>query len=283
MKVLVTGAKGQLGFDVVKELSLSNIEVFAFGRDELDITNQGAVQYIIRDIRPDVIIHAAAYTKVDQAETDQEQAYLVNAFGTRNVAVAAASVGAKLCYISTDYVFDGKGESPYHEYSQTNPLNIYGHSKYVGEEMVKTLSLKYFIVRTAWVYGKHGNNFVKTMLKLAKEKQELGVVQDQIGSPTYTVDLAKFLVELIQTETYGISHCTNPGYCSWYEFAKAIFEEANIDVNVKPLTTLEFPRPAPRPAYSVLGNMAIRVNGFTELRHWKEALKSFLKELGQPS
>lgn len=279
MKVLVTGAKGQLGYDVVKELASLNIEAFGLGRDELDITDQVAVNQAISELKPDAIIHAAAYTKVDQAESDVDQAYAVNAYGTRNIAVAAEKIGAKLCYISTDYVFDGNGQSPYHEYDETKPLSVYGHSKYVGEEMVKTLSTKYFIVRTAWVYGKNGGNFVKTMLKLAEEKRELGVVHDQVGSPTYTVDLAKFLAELIQTERYGVYHGTNGGSCSWYEFAQAIFEEAGMNVKVNQLTTAEFPRPAKRPSYSVLGNMALRVNGFTEMRPWREALKSFLTEL----
>ena len=279
MKVLVTGAKGQLGYDVTRELFRLGHDVFAFGRDQLDITDQQQVKYVVREIKPDAIIHAAAYTKVDQAEIDQDEAYLVNAYGTRNMAVAAESVGAKLCYVSTDYVFDGKGEFPYHEYAQTSPLGVYGHSKYVGEEMVKTLSSKYFIVRTAWVYGKNGKNFVKTMLKLAQEKEELGVIRDQVGSPTYTVDLAKFLIKLVKTENYGIYHGTNFGSCSWYEFAKAIFEEAGIDIKVNPLTSEQFPRPAKRPAYSVLGDMALRLNGFQPLRHWRKALQSFLKEL----
>ena len=279
MKVLVTGTKGQLGYDVAKELSQLEHDVFAFSREGFDITDQQQVNHVIGEIKPDVIIHAAAYTKVDQAEIDKDQAYLVNAFGTRNLAVAAENIGAKLCYISTDYVFNGKGQSPYHEYADTCPLGVYGHSKYAGEELVKTLSTKYFIVRTAWVYGMNGQNFVKTMLKLAHEKDELGVVHDQVGSPTYTVDLAKFLIELVQTEKYGIYHGTNSGSCSWYEFAKAIFEEAGIAIKVNPLTTEQFPRPAQRPAYSVLGDMALRLNGFTPLRHWREALQCFLKEL----
>lgn len=281
MKVLVTGAKGQLGYDVVKELDQLGYEVCAFGREQLDITDQPIVSTVLREIKPDVIIHTAAYTKVDQAETDQDHAYLVNAYGTRNIAVAAESVGAKLCYISTDYVFDGKADSPYHEYTRTRPLGIYGHSKFVGEEMVKTLCTKYFIVRTAWVYGQNGNNFVKTMLKLAQEKEEVGVVQDQVGSPTYTVDLAKFLVELVKTEKYGIYHGTNFGNCSWFEFAKAIFEEAGLDIRVNSITTEQFQRPALRPAYSVLGNMAIRLNGFNPLPPWREALKNFLQELNK--
>ncbi len=279
MKVLVTGAKGQLGVDLVKAMSRTSWNVYAFGKDELDITNQELVNEKVEEIRPDVIIHSAAYTKVDQAETDVEQAFLVNAVGTRNLAVAAEKVQAKICYISTDYVFNGQADSPYLEHQQTNPLGVYGKSKYAGEELTKTLSTKYFIVRTAWVYGAHGQNFVKTMLKLAKEKDELGVVHDQVGSPTYTVDLANFIIELIQSEKYGIYHGTNSESCSWFEFAKAIFEESNISIKVNPLTTADFPRPASRPDYSVLGNLSLRINGFQPLRPWREALKSFLKEI----
>lgn len=279
MKVIVTGAKGQLGTDLVLALKNFQWDVYAYGREELDITNQGLVNKVVEEVRPDVIIHSAAYTKVDQAETDEEQAFLVNGIGTRNLAVAAEKVNAKFCYISTDYVFNGQGEAPYFEHEQTNPLGVYGKSKLMGEEVTKSLSSKYFVVRTSWVYGAHGPNFVKTMLHLAKERDELGVVHDQVGSPTYTVDLANFLLELVQTEKYGIYHGTNTESCSWFEFAKAIFEEANIDIKVNPLTTADFPRPAPRPAYSVLGNLSLRVNGFQPLRPWREALESFLKEL----
>lgn len=279
MKVLVTGAKGQLGVDIVKALSTDLFEVHAFGRDELDITDQALVNKVVEEVRPNIIVHPAAYTKVDLAETEVEQAYLVNGCGTRNLVVAAEEVGAKFCYISTDYVFNGQANSPYQEYDQTNPLGVYGKSKYVGEEMTKSFSSKFFIVRTAWVYGANGHNFVKTMLRFAKEKEELVVVDDQIGSPTYTVDLAKFIVELIQTEKYSIYHGTNTGSCSWYEFAKAIFEEANIDMKVNPITTADFPTPVQRPNYSVLGNMALKLNGFEPLRPWRDALRSFLIEM----
>jgi dTDP-4-dehydrorhamnose reductase len=184
-----------------------------------------------------------------------------------------------LCYISTDYVFDGKASQPYNEYDNTNPSGIYGKSKRAGELAVQTLNTKYFIVRTSWLYGSHGNNFVKTMLKLGKKKDQLNVVHDQVGSPTYTVDLCLFLADLIQTEKYGIYHVSNTGACSWFEFAKAIFEESGISIQVNPCTTVEFPKPAPRPKYSVMDHMSIRTNDFQDLQHWRVALKAFLVEL----
>ncbi|BCJ87796.1 dTDP-4-dehydrorhamnose reductase [Effusibacillus dendaii] len=277
MRVLVTGANGQLGKDVVKILSERH-EVHGFGRDRLDITDLTQCREVVRSIRPDIIIHAAAYTAVDLAESEEDQAYRLNALGTRNIALASREVEGKICYISTDYVFDGMAESPYREYDHTNPINVYGKSKHAGEQFVQTMTTKHFIVRTSWVYGLHGNNFVKTMLKLGKERESLQVVNDQIGSPTYTVDLAHFLEQLITTDFYGIYHATNAGVCSWFEFANAIFEESGITVNVNPCTTEEFPRPAARPNYSVLDHMAIRTNGLSDLRHWREALKDFMQE-----
>jgi dTDP-4-dehydrorhamnose reductase len=276
MKVVVTGAKGQLGTDLVDLLSDRGYEVYGYGREELDITNFDQVQQVISEVKPDVVIHASAYTKVDLAESEPDQAFLINAYGTRNVAVVSEKVGAKLVYVSTDYVFDGTATSPYNEFARTNPLSVYGKSKLAGEQFVRDLHSKFFIVRTSWVYGKHGNNFVKTMLKLAQERDELMVVNDQVGCPTYTVDLANFILGLIQTEKYGIYHVSNSGYCSWYEFAKAIFEEARIEVKVNPCMTKDFPRPAPRPAYSVFEHMALRLNGFSEMRYWREALKEFI-------
>ncbi|MGG4000406.1 dTDP-4-dehydrorhamnose reductase [Anoxybacillus kestanbolensis] len=277
MKVVVTGAKGQLGTDVVHLLADRGYEVYGYGREELDITNFDQVKQVITEIRPDVVIHAAAYTKVDLAESEPDQAFLINAYGTRNVAVVSEAVGAKLVHISTDYVFDGMATTPYNEFAPTNPLSIYGKSKLAGEQFVRDLHSKFFIVRTSWVYGKHGNNFVKTMLKLAQERNELMVVHDQVGCPTYTVDLANCILELIQTEKYGVYHVSNSGHCSWYEFAKAIFEEAGIKVKVNPCTTKDFPRPAPRPAYSVFEHMALRLNRFKEMPHWRESLKNFVK------
>ncbi len=278
MKIMVTGANGQLGQELVKQLSNSQHKLYAYTKQELDITNIEQVITICSNVLPDIIINAAAYTNVDGAETNRELAFQVNATGQRNLAVAAEKIGAKICYISTDYVFNGQADSPYNEYMNVEPLGVYGQSKYAGEFLTQTLSTKYFIVRTAWVYGEFGPNFVKTMLKLADEKTEIGVVHDQIGSPTYTVDLAEFLIKLVETEKYGIYHCTNSGTCSWCEFAKEIFSIANKHVMVNPLTSEQFPRPAKRPAYSVLGDLALKVNGFTPRRHWKEALYEYINK-----
>lgn len=276
MKILVAGANGQLGQELVKQLQQINVELYAFTKTDLDICSLTNVQQVVNEIQPHVIINAAAFTKVDLAETEQDLAFNVNAYGQRNLAVAAEQVGAKVCYVSTDYVFDGNATEPYEEHALVNPLGVYGKSKYAGEQLTQTLNSKYFIVRTAWVYGEFGPNFVKTMLRLAKDRDELGVVSDQIGSPTYTVDLAKFLIELIQTEKYGIYHCTNSGLCSWYEFAQAIFEESNIEIKVNPLTTDQYPTPAKRPNYSVLSDRALKLNGFQPIRHWRDGLKAFL-------
>jgi len=284
MKILVTGSAGQLGRDVVKLFMQQSFEVLPCDRESLDITDSDACLRRVEEFRPDVIIHCAAYTTVDQAEKDVDQAYQVNAVGTRNLVVAAERVDAKFCYISTDYVFDGQSINGYHEYDNTNPQSIYGKSKRAGELLVQSLSSAYFIVRTSWVYGLHGNNFVKTMLRLGQDKPILNVVNDQKGSPTYTVDLAAFLLELVQTEKYGVYHASNSGECTWYEFASAIFAEAGImlgkeyNVQLNPCTTEEFPRPAPRPANSVMEHLSIRTNGFRDMRHWREGLKGFLHE-----
>ncbi|MDD9266603.1 dTDP-4-dehydrorhamnose reductase [Paenibacillus sp. GCM10023248] len=279
MKITVTGANGQLGQDVVKILGQHHV-VHGLGREQLDITNELQCLEAVESLQPDVIIHSAAYTAVDLAETEEDMAYKINAMGTRNLAVAAERVGAKLCYISTDYVFDGTAAIPYREYDNTNPQSIYGKSKRAGELLVQSLSTKYFIVRTSWVYGVNGANFVKTMLKLAQDRDTLKVVNDQFGSPTYTVDLANFLDELVQTERYGIYHASNSGVCSWFDFASAIFEESGKQVKVLPCSTEEFPRPAPRPKYSAMEHLAIRTNEFEDLRPWREGLKAFLEELG---
>lgn len=278
MRIMVTGANGQLGQELVKQLSDSEHDLFAYTKTELDITDTESVLTVCDDIKPHIIINAAAYTNVDGAETNEELAYQVNAVGQRNLTVAAEKVGAKICYISTDYVFNGQATSPYNEYMNVDPLGVYGQSKYAGEFLTQTLHTKYFIVRTAWVYGEYGPNFVKTMLKLAEEKSELGVVHDQVGSPTYTVDLAEFLIELVQTEKYGIYHCTNSGICSWYEFAQEIFKLAKKDIKVVPLTSDQFPRPAKRPTYSVLGDLSVRINGFIPRRNWKEALGEYINK-----
>ncbi|MEC0171185.1 dTDP-4-dehydrorhamnose reductase [Paenibacillus graminis] len=285
MKVLVTGSAGQLGQDLVLLLQAQGHEVLGCDRQEMDITDLDQCVEIIGGFAPDAVIHCAAHTAVDVAETDIDAAYLINATGSRNVALAAEKAGAKLVYISTDYVFDGMGTKPYHEYDNTDPQSIYGKSKRAGEVLVQSLSSKFFIVRTSWVYGKYGNNFVKTMLKLGQEKPLLQVVDDQKGSPTYTVDLANFLLELIQTEKYGVYHASNTESCTWYEFTQAIFAEAEDILGLKftaklePCATEQFPRPAPRPQYSVMEHLAIRTNGFQDIRPWREGLRDFLLEL----
>lgn len=276
--VLVTGANGQLGQELV-HLEDNRVRIVGYGRQDLDVTNLQNCREVISKLRPDAIIHAAAYTAVDRAESDADEAYRINAAGTRNLALAASEQGAKICYISTDYVFDGKASQPYNEYDNTNPQSVYGKSKRAGEVLLQSLSDRYFIVRTSWVYGKYGNNFVKTMLKLAGEREFVSVVHDQFGSPTYTYDLARFLVELVQTEAYGIYHASNTDTCTWFDFAQAIFEEKGCTIRVEPCTTEQFPRPAPRPAFSVMDHSAIRQNDLPELRPWREALRAFLKDL----
>lgn len=279
MKILITGANGQLGQDVVKLLG-ANHEVYGLGRDELDVTNEVQCLEVLFDLRPDVVIHSGAYTAVDLAETEIEKAYLINSAGTKNLVVASERIGAKFCYISTDYVFDGTATEPYREDDDTNPQSVYGKSKRAGELYVESLSSKHYIVRTSWVYGKYGANFVKTMLNLAKTRDSLKVVSDQFGSPTYTVDLALFLEKLIQTDFYGIYHASNSGVCSWYDFACAIFEESGvISIKVEPCTTEEFPRPAPRPRNSAMAHGSILAHGFADLRPWREGLRAFLEEL----
>lgn len=277
LKILVTGANGLLGQELVRLPEHPDVEIVGFGRDKLDVTDPGLCQQVIHACNPDVVIHCAAYTKVDQAESEPDVAFRINAEGARNAALAAEQIGAKFVYISTDYVFDGKTDRPYLEHDPPNPLSVYGKTKLAGEEFVKSISSRHFIVRTSWVYGTYGSNFVKTMLKLAEERIMLRVVDDQIGSPTCTLDLAHFLLDLVKTDYYGIYHASNTGACSWYEFAKAIFEERGLVVRVKPCTTAEFPRPAPRPAYSALDHGKIRAHGLRPLRSWREALRSFLK------
>lgn len=289
MRILVTGASGQLGQDVVRAFRNEGHIVLPCDRDNLDITDYKMCIERTEEFKPDAVIHCAAYTAVDQAESDIDTAYAVNASGTRNMVLAAERLDAKFCYISTDYVFDGSAEAPYHEYDNTNPQSVYGKSKRAGEVLVQSLSSAFFIVRTSWVYGLHGHNFVKTMLKLGKEKPELKVVNDQKGSPTYTVDLAQFLLELLQTEKYGFYHASNAGECTWYDFAEAIFAEAEsildevYPVQIEPCTTEEFPRPAHRPRNSVMEHLAIRTNGLKDLRPWREGLRAFLAELAASS
>ncbi|WP_045518239.1 dTDP-4-dehydrorhamnose reductase [Neobacillus niacini] len=278
MKVVVTGAAGQLGQDVLLELARKNHQAFGADRAQLDITIEEDVLAYISEVKPDVILHCAAYTNVDAAEENEEAAYQVNAAGTEYLAKAAKLTGAKMLYISTDYVFDGTATEPYKVDEPTKPLGAYGRTKLAGEQLLQKHLNEFFIVRTAWVFGIYGNNFVKTMIRLGKERGEVGVVHDQVGSPTYTVDLAQFMVELMETEKYGIYHATNSGVCSWYEFAVEIFKQAEMNVKVNPLTSDQFPRPAARPKYSVLSKKMIEKQGLKSLRDWKEALAAYLAE-----
>ncbi|MFC5401768.1 dTDP-4-dehydrorhamnose reductase [Cohnella soli] len=277
MTVLVTGGGGQLGQELA-HLKSSGVRLIALNREQLDITDAEQCREVISHHRPNAVIHAAAYTAVDRAETEPEAAWKINVEGTRNVAEASESVGAKLTYVSTDYVFNGTAVRPYAEYDTTSPRTVYGKTKLEGEKVASAIHSKLFITRTSWVYGRYGNNFVKTMLQLGAQGRELSVVADQIGSPTYTYDLATFLLELTKSDRYGTYHATGSGKCSWYEFAQAIFEEAGMhEVNVSPCTTEQYPRPASRPAYSVLGNDALIAAGLQPLRHWRDALKHFME------
>lgn len=279
MKIVVTGASGQLGLDIVAHFQAQGHEVHGFSSKQMDITDLNKVREILVRIHPTIIVHSAAYTQVDQSELEIDKAFQVNAIGSRNMAMVASEIKARLVYISTDYVFDGTGSIPYNEYDATNPQSIYGKSKLAGEEYIRQWVSEHYIMRTSWVFGIHGNNFVKTMLKLGAERDQINVVHDQIGSPTYTRDIAAFIEEVIRNDYFGTYHVSNSGVCSWYEFAKAIFEvSGNVRVQVSPVTTSEFPRPAPRPTYSVMDHMAIRLNGFNDLRPWKDALVAFLKE-----
>lgn len=279
MRILVTGASGQLGYDVERELERRGIEHLGTSSRELDITDREAVERLMAAYRPDAAIHCAAYTKVDLAEDEPERCWAVNADGTRNMAAACRKTGAKLLYISTDYVFPGTGERSYETGDPTGPVNTYGRSKLAGELAVQSLLEKYFIVRISWVFGKNGNNFVKTMLRLAKTKAELSVVCDQIGSPTYTADLAPLLCDMVQTERYGVYHATNEGTCAWSEFAEAIFELAGRQVVVHPIPTSAYPTRAVRPLNSRMSKECLHSNGFQELPEWKNALARYLKEI----
>ena len=277
--VLITGILGQLGYDLSKELASRGVEFIAPSLEELELTTEAGAKNFILEKKPDVVAHCAAYTAVDKAESEAELAIKVNGFGTRWVAEACKEIGAKMIYISTDYVFCGDGKIPYEVHDEKKPVNMYGRSKLLGEDAVSTLLEKYFIVRTSWVFGINGHNFIKTMLKLGETKKSLRVVNDQIGSPTYTVDLAKLLADMAASEKYGIYHATNEGFCSWAEFAKEIFEQAGLDVEVEGIPTIEYPTPARRPFNSRLSKKSLDEAGFNRLPTWQDALKRYLVEL----
>lgn len=279
MKVLVTGVKGQLGYDVVNELKKRGHEAVGVDIEEMDITDEESVNRVIRETAPDAVIHCAAYTAVDAAEDNQELCRAVNARGTGNIARVCKALDIRMMYISTDYVFNGQGTRPWEPDDTREPLNIYGQTKYEGELEVEENLKKYFIVRIAWVFGVNGKNFIKTMLNLGKTRDKLSVVADQIGSPTYTFDLARLLVDMIETEKYGRYHATNEGLCSWYEFACEIFKQAGMNVTVEPVTSDQFPVKAKRPMNSRISKDKLIENGFQLLPSWQDALRRYLTEI----
>lgn len=284
MRVLVTGVNGQLGYDVVNELKSRKHEAIGVDVAEMDVTDKDAVNRVIGEVKPDAVIHCAAWTAVDAAEepSNYEKVMKINADGTRYIAEACKFVNAKMIYISTDYVFNGQGEIPWQaDCKDYAPLNVYGESKLSGEKAVSELLEKYFIVRIAWAFGRNGNNFIKTMLKLSETHEILRVVADQIGTPTYTYDLARLLVDMVETEKYGYYHATNEGgYISWADFAKEIFRQTGKTTQVIPVTTAEYGlSKARRPFNSRLDKSKLVASGFTPLPTWQDALARYLNVL----
>lgn len=278
MKVLVTGVKGQLGYDIVKECEKRNISAIGVDIEEMDITNPTQVEEVIKEAQVDAVIHCAAWTAVDKAEEQVDLCRKVNKDGPANIAKVCEELDIPMMYFSTDYVFNGLGEEPWMEYEEREPLNVYGQTKYEGELEVERLK-KYFTIRISWVFGLNGQNFIKTMLRLGKERGEVSVVNDQVGSPTYTYDLAKLCVDMIQTDKYGTYHATNQGYCSWYEFACEIFKQAGMNVKVNPVDSSAFPAKAVRPKNSRMNQTELDRNGFDRLPTWQDALERYLKEI----
>ncbi len=281
MKYLITGVKGQLGYDIVRELEKRDEhEYLALDAEEMDITDRDKVREVIMEYQPDAIFHCAAYTAVDKAEDNVETCEKVNVEGTRNIAEAAREVGSKLIYLSTDYVFDGTKEGKYVPEDPTNPKSVYGKTKYLGElEALKVL--KHYIVRISWVFGINGHNFIKTMLKLAETHDAVSVVSDQVGSPTYTVDLARLLVDMAHADRYGIYHATNEGECSWADFAEYIFKANGKDTKVNHITSEEYPQKAYRPRNSRLSKDKLVENGFDLLPTWQDAVDRYSEELNK--
>ena len=284
-KIIVTGVKGQLGYECVRELKERGFtNVLGIDIEDLDITNEAAVHEFFKKHQPKVVMHNAGWTAVDKAEEFPEKVFAVNALGPKYLAEAAKECGAKMVFISTDYVFDGKGEIPFEVDSPKAGLSVYGKSKAKGEEYVRNALKEHFIVRISWAFGINGNNYVKTMLKLAETRDELNIVCDQIGSPTYMYDLSKLLCDMIETDKYGVYHATNEGFCSWYDFTKYIYEVAGItNVNVKPITTSEYqklvPAQANRPLNSRMSKRSLDEAGFKRLPTWQDATRRFIKEL----
>ena len=279
MKVLVTGFAGQLGHDVAAELADRGISCVAADKADFDLTNCESVKGFVRACNPDVIIHCAAYTAVDKAEEDSATCYNVNINGTRYICDAASENQAKIIYISTDYVFDGDKSEPYEVDDITSPQSVYGTTKLQGEHVVRNSTAKHFIVRTAWVFGANGNNFVKTMLRLGAERDTLNVVCDQYGSPTYTTDLARLLCDMALSDKYGTYHATNEGFCSWADFACEIMHKAGLNARIVPIPSSDYPAKAKRPMNSRLSKQKLIENGFSPLPDWQDALSRYLEEI----
>jgi len=279
MKILVTGYTGQLGYDLVQEGKRRGFDMVGVGSKDLDITDEPSVKEYVKELKPDAIIHCAAYTAVDQAEDDRKNCWAVNVEGTKFLVQAAKDNITKFMYISSDYVFDGSGNVPFSETDVPNPVSYYGLTKYEGEKVVQSFLSEWFIVRISWVFGRNGKNFVKTMLRLAETRDELNVVGDQIGSPTYTFELSRLLLDMIQTKEFGIYHATNDGYCSWADFAKEIFRLTGKQVKVNTILSEEYPTKAIRPKNSRLSKQKLLLYGFKPLSCWQDSLKHFLNDL----
>lgn len=288
MKVLITGAKGQLGKQIANILKngqseigkipveYENVEIIGVDVDVLDITDINAVRDYLTKVKPEMIINCAAYTNVDACESNEDLAFKINALGPRNLAIISNEINAKIVHVSTDYVFSGEGTVPFREYDETVPVSVYGKTKLAGEKFVREIADKYYIIRTAWLYGYEGSNFVYTIIKAGKEKGYLTVVDDQRGNPTNAEDLAHHMLKVAVTEEYGTYHCTGTGECSWYDFASKIIEFSNVECKVDPVTSNDYVRAAKRPSYSSLDNMMLRVTVGDEMRNWEDALKVFL-------
>ncbi|MCM3018705.1 dTDP-4-dehydrorhamnose reductase [Priestia megaterium] len=279
MKILVTGYSGQLGYDVVRYGRTQGLNMLGISSKDVDLSLEKEVASYIEKIKPDAIIHCAAYTAVDRAEEEKEKCWDINVNGTKYLSNAAKSIKAKFMYISTDYVFNGEGNNPFKETDSPMPIGYYGKTKYEGEKLVQRILEEWFIVRISWVFGINGNNFVKTMLRLSDTHEKLNVVGDQIGSPTYTFDLAKLLIEMIQSNEYGVYHATNEGFCSWAQFAKEIFKESNKNVKVESILSEQYPTLAVRPKNSRMEKSKLVKKGFTPLPTWEDAVKRYMKEL----
>lgn len=277
--IIVTGAKGQLGGDVCDLLEKEGTDFIGIDKDELDITDKQAVDAFFEKNKADALIHCAAYVAVDKAEDEKEICFAVNEKGTCNLASACKNHGVKMLYVSTDYVFPGNGDSPFEPEDKKGPLNTYGLSKLRGEEAVKSILSNYFIVRTSWVFGEKNTNFIATMLRLSETRNELNVVDDQVGSPTYSKDLARLLSEMIKTESYGTYHGTNEGFCSWCDLAKKTFELAGKSTGVNPVASEDFPTKAKRPKNSRLSKACLDRNGFERLPRWEDAVEKYLNNI----